>query len=557
MKELELIDHTVVMRKHLFGPNEIALANCMWFPIAKEGNITVIKADLKTTTKIALHEFIKECFRGFCNNADRKSERDMFFGLVKDKYAELYQSFENTMLPTLGYQDKLYKHQKDGIFDCAFKKYNFIAYQMRLGKSIVSASLSKIFKIKRTLIICPAVVKYNWMNDLVNSFGYNPLYFTVLDATKRRTLKAFQERFVIVNYDILDKTMDHILKEPIGHIIIDESSAIKNTSTTRSKALKHIVEKNPDARITFLDGTPVKNRINDMFNYLKLVGHPLGKNYSLFLREYTISSSIRGQINVKGSRNLEDLYKKMSNFVLRKTMKECLDMPDKIYSNIYLSLDEYKKEYDEIVEQMFKENRASSLHSNLHSLNLVTAKSKVKGAIEMVDMLIGMGKKVIVFGSYKEPLKMVQDYYKERCVLIDGSVSSFDREALVQKFREDDNVEVFVGNMQAAGVGINLSVASDIVYLNFPFVPSDLDQSGDRASHMTKRSDINIYYTIAKDSIDEYIYDIIKDKSKDIRALIDRGKEVVEYENIPDRLFREVMENYKKTHPQLIEATNG
>ena len=111
--------------------------------------------------------------------------------------------------------------------------------------------------------------------------------------------------------------------------------------------------------------------------------------------------------------------------------------------------------------------------------------------------------------------------------------------------------------MQAAGVGINLSVASDIVYLNFPFVPSDLDQSGDRASHMTKRSDINIYYTIAKDSIDEYIYDIIKDKSKDIRALIDRGKEVVEYENIPDRLFREVMENYKKTHPQLIEATNG
>jgi superfamily II DNA or RNA helicase len=407
--------------------------------------------------------------------------------------------------------------------------------------TISAATISRLHSIPRTLIICPAAVKWNWYRDL-KGWGYNELYFTIYDASKKRTRKAMLERFVIINFDIVGKYMDEINKGGhIGHFIIDECHQIKSTSAIRSKNIAKIVGMHENTRISLLSGTPIKNRVDDVFNYLKLTNHPLGVNYKKFTDENTIKTNSRGGERVTGGRNLEDLYRKMMNFMIRKTKEECLDLPGKIFLSYRFELDDYRDEYNKIIEELSQQKEISALTGNLHSLNIITSKAKIKGIIELANDIIESGKKVVIFGSYKEPLNMLEQYYRDKCVKIDGSVPSYERDTRIQKFINDEHCTVFLGNMQAAGVGINLTNSSDMIFLNFPLTPAELYQATDRQHRIGQSKVVNIHYTFCEESIDEYIYDIILDKEKDINTLIDRGKDVVLRENMTELLMKKLL----------------
>jgi len=383
-------------------------------------------------------------------------------------------------------------------------------------------------------------VKFNWYRDLVK-FGYNELYFTILDSKKQRTIRAFLERFIIINYDILPKFEGELCSREFGHIILDEAHVVKNYSTAKFKNIKKIFDSSPNARLTLLSGTPVKNRVNDVYAYMKLINHELGQSYKAFTDEYTIKTSSRGGDRVTGGRNLQDLNLKLSNFMIRRTKEECLDLPDKIFMNYRFEMDDYRDEYNKIIEELSQQKDIGSLTGNLHSLNIITSKAKIKGVKEIVDSIVETGKKVVVFGSYKEPLNQLEAMYGNACVKIDGSVDSYSRDQRVQKFIQDPDCMVFLGNMVAAGVGINLVNASDVVFLNFPFTPAELYQAIDRCNRIGQKNCVNVHYTFCDDSIDDYIYDIIVDKEKDISALIDKGKEVMYKENFTEILMKKLL----------------
>jgi SWI/SNF-related matrix-associated actin-dependent regulator 1 of chromatin subfamily A len=295
-----------------------------------------------------------------------------------------------------------------------------------------------------------------------------------------------------------------------------------------------------------LSGTPVKNRVNDVFAYLKIIGHELGKSHKAFLDEYTTRVSSRGGDRVNGGRNLNDLYIKLSNFMIRKTKEECLDLPGKIFMSYRFEMDDYRDEYNKIIEELSQLKDIGSLTGNLHSLNIITSKAKIKGVKELIDSILETGKKVVVFGSYKEPLNELEKHYGKACVKIDGSVDSWARDQRIQKFWHDEECTVFLGNMQAAGVGINLTNASDVIFLNFPLTPAELYQVTDRCDRIGQTVAVNVHYTFCEDSIDEYIYDIIVDKEKDIKILIDKGGDVMYRENIAETLMKKLLNREPK-----------
>lgn len=127
------------------------------------------------------------------------------------------------------------------------------------------------------------------------------------------------------------------------------------------------------------------------------------------------------------------------------------------------------------------------------------------------------------------------------------------RDQLVQRFHNDSETKVFLGNMKAAGVGINLTNASDVIYLNFPLGPAELYQSMDRLDRIGQVSCVNVHYTFCEDSIDDYIYEIIVDKEKDIVALIDQGKEVLYRENIVETLMKKIFKRETTIFGEEIE----
>lgn len=411
--------------------------------------------------------------------------------------------------------------------------------------SITSATLSRVLNLKRTLILSIPVAKWNWHEDLCVKFGYNPLYFSILDSKKSKTIMAmspFHERFCITHYHALPKWMDYILSAKIDHIILDECTIIKNHNTAIFKNVQKIVEANPGIRISLLSGTPIKNRVDDLYAYFKLTGHQLGKNHAKFLREYANMKTGRNITKVVGAKNIDQLTVNMANFMIRKTEDECLDLPEVTYNKVMLDMEDYKEEYDKVLDELIQNKDKSPLSSSIISLNRILAMSKVKGAIELIDDLIEKGKKVVVFMSYKDPINMLEAHYGNKCVKVDGTVDHSERFVRVKKFRDDPNCTLFLGNIIAAGTSLNLTVATEVIFMNYPFTSTDIAQGVSRVKRIGQTSKMRVYFLTCRDTIDEILYDLVADKQNEINQIIDGGNGIDYEGDIKDVLYKRLLE---------------
>ena len=387
---------------------------------------------------------------------------------------------------------------------------------------------------------------------------FDPLYWSILDANTHKFFFEFIERFVVINYEMVEKYWEHLTKSEVGHIIIDEVHLAKNHNTRRYKGVARLIEEFPKARVTMLSGTPITNRVNDLFAYFKMSNHPLGRNHSAFMNRYVLKSDgFRGKII--GAKNMEELTMRQSNFMIRKKAEECLDLPALTINKYYLDETEITDEYMQVLEEMYQNKMAmneakeskniqqleGAISANVHSLNRILATAKSARIIELIDRIRAEGRKVIVFSTYKSALKVLEEHYGFVCVKIDGTVDSHKRSLLIDKFKNDPKCQVFLGQNKAAGVGINLVNSSDVIFMNFPFTPDDLEQPLKRAHRIGQTMPVNGYYTIVKGSIDEHIYNIIVDKSQDINNILDKGKKgVVNYGNLMNKVFKNLLDDY-------------
>ena len=331
-------------------------------------------------------------------------------------------------------------------------------------------------------------------------------------------------------------------------ILVSNCVKVKNHATSNHKNIASIIstlkEQGVNPKITMLSGMPIRNRVNDLFAYFKLVGHHLGKNYAKFMRDFTHTSAAFGGQKVKGGKNLDELFVKMSNFMIRKTRAECMDVPKKITKNLYFEMGDYKAEFEKALEELAQTRNVMDIEKYIHTLNIITSKSKITGIIDVAESLIEAGKKIVIFSSYNEPLRLLEEYFKERCVKVTGAVvDPREREHLRTRFWEEEKIEVFLGNRMACSMGIDLSCASDVIHCDFSLVPDEIEQANARVDHMKKNKEINIYHSFAEGSLDEDLLALISSKAKDINAVINRdNKGQLNYENIPQELYKKMLE---------------
>lgn len=549
--------YNLKFKKGFWTDDDIMTATCLNFIAdSKEGSYL---CDVRITAPDSIMYFLNTAFPHFMMSANMKWKRETLFKNLNNCHNKIFRHFADNLYPRLQYPKHLYKHQAESLSLMVHRKYNLLSFEQGLGKTITSASITQMLNLNRTVIVCPALVKWNWYHDLSDSWAFDRLTFTILDSKKSKSIRAFDERFLIVNYEIIEKYWQYIVKDKIDHIIVDECHYAKNHKTKRFKNLSKLV-KHADCRVTLLSGTPITNRVNDLFAYCKLIGHPLGKNHNAFMQEYTVRSGVRGG-RVIGAKNIDILRGRMSNFMIRKKTEECLDLPKLIINNCYFDMDELREEYDQTLETLHKnrqeyENAKSEQQKamiggkarmNIHSLNRIVATSKAKKIKELIDSLWEQERKAIVFAGYKSALTELENIYQGNCVKIDGSVDSHKRQQLIDRFINDPKCHVFLGNFKAAGVGINLVNACDVIFMNFPFTPDDIEQPYKRAHRIGQKKNVNVHYTMARGTIDEYIYNMLIDKSNDINELVDHGKQgVIDYSNVPSMLFNKLVNAYRK-----------
>lgn len=544
-------NNIITFNKPRWFQEEAQIASCLGFKMVNNSFV----ANMKRTSKAAVFMFMKYAYGNLIKSPQMEAERSRTYKELGEGYDIAYAK-ANAAVESLPYSDKLYQHQKEGIAQMLLIEHTLLAFQPGLGKTVTAISVSEILKNYydnyRTLIICPASCKYNWMNELI-MWGVDESTVSFYDSKKKNTVISDNEQYAIINYDMLKKYSRQLATKGYRHLILDEATAIKNVRSKRYQYTERIAFAGTP-KISMLSGTPIWNRVEDLFAYLRLTRHPLGNNYKSFINRYTenFRNAWGGTTIVKGQ-NLIELSTKISNLMLRRRKKECLDLPDKIYTKYYFEFDQYSKEYGEYIKKLKKNPGEQSKPTSIHTLNILASKSKMKNIIELAESILETGDKLVIFTSYNEPREMLEEHFDGRFVSIHGGVTdSKERQRRRDQFTNDPNCTVFIGNTQAAGMAINLQVAHHVLFCNFTLTASELEQCIDRIDRIGQQNDMNIYYTICNGSIDESIYETVVLKSHDSSTVLDGGKNTIELEDTNSQLISDAVGRWTNGVKQMV-----
>ena len=410
------------------------------------------------------------------------------------------------------------EHQKEAVQKLVENKKFILADDMGLGKTTSTIIAALETGAKKILIICPASLKINWQREIEN---YSDRTTSIIEGKKWEDAD-----FVIINYDIIKnfhddkkKSESTIVNSKFDLVIVDEAHYVQNAQAQRTKLINDIGRK--VERVWLLTGTPITSRPINYFNLLSLIDSPVAQNWMAYVKRYCngfqFQAGRRKIWNVSGASNLEELRDRTSPLVLRRLKENVLDLPEKIITPVYLRLK--SKEYEELMGEYYdwydKSGESDSLtlqFTKLTKVRQVIAEEKTKATIELCENIIEQGKKVIVFTNFTKSLEMILQHFGKSAVRLDGQMSQKERQVSVDRFQNEENVTIFVGNIKAAGVGITLTAAEAVVMNDLSFLPSDHSQAEDRSYRYGQKNNVLVYYPIFDNTVEGIIYDILKKK---------------------------------------------
>ena len=360
-------------------------------------------------------------------------------------------------------------------------------------------------------------------------------------------------------------------------IIIDEAHRLSNSTSIRYKVIKDLIKKGKPDSLYLSTGTPITNNPKNLFCLLQLLNDPIKDDWNYYMNRYCgarkfvhpkdkekrnfittryimdrnkknwyeltpeekmelqniINRSCRMMTVADGATNLDELKERISHIYLRRIKEDLGKMPQKyIYEMFYdLSMDEeveYDRLWKEYETQKLSENPDKELNKELLEGGIYRrylSKQMVPHTEQLCDNILSKGEKVIIFCCYDDELYTLADYYKDSCVVYNGKMSIKQKDAAVEKFMNDKSTNVFIGNIIAAGVGINLTNACYVVFNNISFVPSDNEQGCDRVFRIGQKKDCHIYYQMFRNTQYERMWDTVLRKSCIINAVIKKEDE--------------------------------
>jgi SWI/SNF-related matrix-associated actin-dependent regulator 1 of chromatin subfamily A len=424
--------------------------------------------------------------------------------------------------------DGLFAHQVEGVAFLLGRRRAILADDMGLGKtrqSIVAVRHAE--PSGPYLVICPASVKYNWKREIQNVDATADCRI-VEGATGGEPLEGFTG-WVIVNYDILGKRLDELESIEWKGILFDEAHYLKNHTSQRNRYAMKLCEQ--DGPLVYaLTGTPLTNRPRDLFPLLQLVRHAMGRSFLSFAKRYCDASHNGYGWVTDGASNLEELTAQLHGVMLRRRKEDVLDLPPKVRSWVPVSipLGTATSDIREVVETLMASQSGTSprgdrvrLLAKITKAREKIATAKVDHTIELLEGIVEQGEKAIVFSCFDKPVQKIAKKFGQRCVLLTGATPVSKRQELVDKFQSDDTVRVFVANIQAGGVGLNLTAARHVVFNDLDWVPTNHWQAEDRAYRIGQTGTVKVHYQVAAGTIDEFVQGVLETKTALISAVVE------------------------------------
>lgn len=409
-----------------------------------------------------------------------------------------------------------------------------LADQMGSGKTAQALAYVAHQKIKKTLVVVPASVKWAWYSETKK---WTHLLPYVVDSKTEFTTDVIATYDVfIINYDILKKFVNLLTTVRFDCLVLDEFHYIKNSSSQRTKIAKVISYHTPS--VLLLSGTPLLNRPVELFNGLQIMDIRTWNDWRAFTIRYCNGHQGRFGWNANGASNIEELQSRISRYFLRRTKDQVLkELPPKQFVDLVVDMDaEHFRNYKLAEENFVKylrdiknkkereiEKSVSAIQiTKLNELRQIASRAKIAAAKETIENIIESGEKVVVFSVYNEPLNELKKHFGKQAVLLTGSTNEQDRRMAIDKFQTEPETKIFLGGIKSSGVGITLTAGTNVVFIDFSWVPADHAQAIDRIHRLGQTADhVTVYQMIAKESIDEYMQELLQKKQVIFDTLID------------------------------------
>jgi SWI/SNF-related matrix-associated actin-dependent regulator 1 of chromatin subfamily A len=452
-------------------------------------------------------------------------------------------------------------YQKAAIEFALKRKNILIADQMGLGKTIEAIGIINADEsVKKVLIITPASLKYNWKKELLGDERKKGWLTRNMSVAIINPQEYSEGDIQIINYDILNRYKDK-LKESNKRalIILDEAHYIKGHKAQRTKAAQELL-KGAGKRI-LMTGTPIMNRPIELYPMLQSLEDPLADNWVHYVRRYCDAYKSQWGWMVKGASHLDELQDKLRSSVMIRRLKSDVlkELPPKRRQIIEIPADDELKQFvnqeKNIVNQTVAEtqdlvNEIQSMRDNkikseeytqkveqlreakqyefseLEKIRHQTALAKTKKILGDLDDLLETDEKFIIFAHHKDVIDMIYQHFKDKAVKLTGSDSAQKKQEAVEKFQNDEKIKIFVGNIQAAGVGITLTASSTVIFIELDWSPSNMTQAEDRSNRIGQQKPVNVIHYVVDGSIDSMLAKKLVDKQDIIDKALDKSAEM-------------------------------
>lgn len=446
---------------------------------------------------------------------------------------------------------------------------------MGVGKSYQAVGAIVLNKINgtpyKTLILCPTSVKGSWAKEVAFAGGLSCLILSsnFEERTRQIATEVKDADVVVCSFDGFDDDYLELAAQGFAILVVDEVHRISNRDNNLTQRLiggrkikKTFIHVAKPHSIYLMTGTPISNRLDDIYPMLRLLD-PGILTWGGFLNRYTLrEQGVRWEwyfdhvsgtkkrrprefMQVVGYQNEKELKAKLSLHMIRRPKDVVLkNLPPKTFETIDVELGpEERKVYDdlrtsyraeirgkkvEVKSQLSWMTRAQQICDSLEIVEDSKAKksSKLDALLKLVDAKVKAGSKVVIFTRFKEMSDIiVRELAHLNPCHFHGALSDKKRQPTIDAFQEDPKRKVFVSTIQAGGVGITLTAADTVVLYDRWWTPGMNFQAVDRLHRRGQTKPVTAYIMRVKDSFEQHIESVWMRKQELVQSMV--GDEAV------------------------------
>ena len=439
----------------------------------------------------------------------------------------------------------LYRHGLGGI----------LADDMGLGKT--HQALALIWLITRSepdacfLVVCPATVASHWQMKAAEF--YNDLRLQIYHGSGRSFMPDAQ--IVITTYGLLSRDTE-LHQRHFTAIFFDEMQHLKNKKT---QAHQSALTLDSSCRIG-LTGTPIENSSFDLKNLLNICLPGILGSDKQFKQRYGKGAS---------PEQLQELAKRLSPFILRRDRQQVLqELPDIIDDTHTCELHEDQVAfYRQALGEQGKELRVAldDTNSKVNYIDVLAMVTRLKQIcnhpnllhddaeynsgkwdlfVELLDECLAAKMKVVVFSQYTSMLDIIEKYLHNsqvRYAGLRGSMPLKKRAAMIDRFQNEPDCQVFCASLLAGGVGVDLTAAQAVIHYDRWWNAAREDQATARVHRMGQKKVVQVFRLITTGTLEEKIHRIIEQR-RELAAQLIKNDDAAMVKSLSRQDLRELLD---------------